>query len=57
MVAVVPVGLSFDNVASVFSNYMPQYRELLMTRTSLGIECVLSEFVQCAAQENFNCRI
>ena len=53
MVAVVPVGLSCDNVASVFSNYTPEYRELLMTCTSLGIESVVSECVQCASHENF----
>ena len=54
VVSVVPGDLSCDNVASVFSNYTSQYRELLMTCTSLGIECVLSECVQCAAQENYD---
>ena len=56
-IAVVPVGLSCDNVASVLSNYTSEYRELLMTCTLLGIECALSECVECAAQEHFNCRI
>ena len=54
MVAEVPVDLSCNNV---FSNYTPEYRELLMTVTSLGMEYVLSEYVECTTQENFNCRI
>ena len=54
VVALVPVGFSCDNVASVFSNYTLEYRELLTTCTSIGIECVLSECLQCADQENFN---
>jgi hypothetical protein len=55
VVAEVPVDLSCDNVASVFRNYTPEYRELLMTSTSLAMKYMSS--VQRDAQEKFNCRI